>query len=120
LAAALLQAAQRHGAALQRGAAALVVADGRVRGVRLADATLEADVVVAAAGAWAPALLAPLGVALPVEPQRGQITHLRLPGIDTSRWAVVNPPGSHYLVSFDDSRVVVGATRETGSGFDYR
>jgi D-amino-acid dehydrogenase len=120
LAAALLHAAQRHGAALQRGAAALVVAGGRVRGVRLADATLEADVVVAAAGAWAPVLLAPLGVALPVEPQRGQITHLRLPGIDTSRWAVVNPPGSHYLVSFDDSRVVVGATRETGSGFDYR
>jgi D-amino-acid dehydrogenase len=31
----------------------------------------------------------------------------------------VSPPGSHYLVAFDDSRVVVGATRELGSGFDY-
>jgi D-amino-acid dehydrogenase len=27
---------------------------------------------------------------------------------------------SYYLLTFDDSRVVVGATRETGSGFDYR
>ena len=120
LAAALLQAAQRHGAVLHRGGASLAVADGRARGVRLDDATLDADVVVVAAGAWAPALLAPLGIALPVEPQRGQITHLRLPGVDTSHWPVVNPPGSHYLVTFDDSRVVVGATRETGAGFDYR
>ena len=30
------------------------------------------------------------------------------------------PPGSHYLLGFPGSRIVVGATRETGSGFDYR
>ena len=35
-------------------------------------------------------------------------------------WPVVLPPGSHYLLAFDDSRVVAGATRETGVGFDYR
>jgi D-amino-acid dehydrogenase len=28
--------------------------------------------------------------------------------------------GSHYLLAFDDSRVVIGATREDNSGFDYR
>jgi D-amino-acid dehydrogenase len=33
---------------------------------------------------------------------------------------VVLPPGSHYLLAFDDSRVVVGATREAGAGFDCR
>jgi D-amino-acid dehydrogenase len=32
----------------------------------------------------------------------------------------VLPQSSHYLVAFDNSKVVVGATRETGSGFDYR
>jgi D-amino-acid dehydrogenase len=32
----------------------------------------------------------------------------------------VLPPGSHYLLAFDDSRVVAGATRESGVGFDYR
>ena len=72
-------------------------------------------------GAWAPELLLqPLGVPLPVAPQRGQITHLRLEGVDTEAWPVVLPPGSHYLLAFGGSRVVVGATRETGSGFDHR
>jgi D-amino-acid dehydrogenase len=27
---------------------------------------------------------------------------------------------SYYMLAFDDSRVVIGATRETGSGFDDR
>lgn len=76
--------------------------------------------MVVAAGAWAPSLLLPLGVALPVEPQRGQIVHLQLPGRDTRDWPVVLPTSSHYLLAFDDSRVVVGATRESGVGFDYR
>ena len=30
------------------------------------------------------------------------------------------PLSDYYLLAFDDSRVVVGATRETGSGRDYR
>ncbi|MFC7542530.1 NAD(P)/FAD-dependent oxidoreductase [Siccirubricoccus deserti] len=57
---------------------------------------------------------------LAVVPQRGQITHLRLEGVDTGAWPVVLPRSSHYLLAFGGSRVVVGATRETGSGFDYR
>ncbi|SDH46858.1 NAD(P)/FAD-dependent oxidoreductase [Nonomuraea jiangxiensis] len=40
--------------------------------------------------------------------------------MDTSGWPSVNPLSHHYLVAFDDSRVAVGATRETGSGFDPR
>ena len=73
-----------------------------------------------AAGAWAPALLRPLDIALPIEPQRGQIVHLHMPDTATESWPVILPPGSHYLVPFDNGRLVVGATRETGSGFDYR
>jgi D-amino-acid dehydrogenase len=81
---------------------------------------LEADDVVVAAGAWANELLEPAGARVAVEPQRGQITHLRLDGVDTSAWPSVNPLSHHYLVAFDGSRVAVGATRETGSGFDAR
>ena len=56
-----------------------------------------------------------------IAPQRGQIAHISLPGTDTSDWPVVHPRGTgHYMLAFGDSRVVVGATRETGSGFDYR
>jgi D-amino-acid dehydrogenase len=47
--------------------------------------------------------------------------HLHIDATDTSRWPVVLPADSgHYLLAFDDSRVVAGATRETGSGFDAR
>jgi D-amino-acid dehydrogenase len=120
LAAGLLRAAQRHGATMREGLAELAVAGDRVTGIRLRDESIAADRVVATAGAWAPALLRPLGVTLPIEPQRGQIVHLHLPGQDTSAWPVILPPGSHYLLAFDGGRVVAGATRETGAGFDYR
>jgi D-amino-acid dehydrogenase len=40
--------------------------------------------------------------------------------VDTGRWPSVHPLSHHYLVAFDDSRVAVGATRESGSGFDAR
>ena len=54
-------------------------------------------------------------------PERGQIAHISLAPADTSRWPVILPGGTgHYLLSFDDSRVVAGATREPGAGFDYR
>jgi D-amino-acid dehydrogenase len=77
--------------------------------------------VVAAAGAWTTSFLEPAGVTVTVRPQRGQITHLSVEPADTSGWPVVLPTSSsHYLLAFGGSRVVVGATRETGSGFDYR
>jgi len=120
MAAGLLRAAQGLGACAVEGHAELISEGNRVTGVRLRDAAVAADCVVVTAGAWAPSLLSPLGVTLPIEPQRGQIVHLRLPGNDTRDWPVVLPPGSHYLLAFDDSRVVAGATRESGVGFDYR
>jgi D-amino-acid dehydrogenase len=113
--ASLLDAARRRGAELRTGTAALT-ADG----VRVDGASLGADAVVVAAGAWSGELLAPLGTDLPVAPQRGQITHLEL-AEDTSRWPVVSPLGTgHYLLAFPGGRVVAGATRETGAGFDHR
>ncbi len=99
----------------------LVVDGSRVAGVRVGLETVVADAVVVAGGAWTNDVLAPLGMDRPidVEPQKGQILHLGL-DVDTSRWPVLLPPGPHYLLAFDDGRVVVGATRETGSGFDTR
>ena len=113
-------AAAGRGPVAIRGQAALAIEGGRVVGVRVGDATVRADEVLVAAGAWAPLLLRPAGIGLPVEPQRGQILHLGLSGVGTSRWPALLPFNSYYLLAFDDSRVVVGATRETRSGFDHR
>ncbi len=121
IAAALRRAAGRQGARVISGEARLRCTGGAVAGVTVAGEFIAADAVVAAAGAWTDTFLEPAGVALGVTAQRGQIVHLGLGVTDTSRWPTVLPGGSgHYLLAFDDSRVVAGATRETGSGFDRR
>ncbi|MBV9747529.1 MAG: FAD-dependent oxidoreductase [Acetobacteraceae bacterium] len=120
LTAALRTAAERCGARVIDGAAELLTEGSHVAGVRVGAGCLAADRVIVAAGAWAPALLAPLGITLAVQPQRGQITHLRLQGSDTRAWPVVLPPTSHYMLAFDNGWIVVGATRENGVGFDCR
>ena len=84
------------------------------------DTRIAAGVVVIAGGSWTNELATSLGVPLGLEPQRGQISHLHLAGCDTSAWPSLSPQSDHYMVAFDGGRVVVGATRETGSGFDPR
>ncbi|WP_044495523.1 NAD(P)/FAD-dependent oxidoreductase [Nesterenkonia massiliensis] len=99
---------------------AQLVKDGARTAVRVEDGLLDADAVVVAAGAWSAQLLEAAHAPVPVAPQRGQITHLRLEGADTSAWPTIAPLSHHYIVAFDGGRVAVGATRETGSGFDPR
>ncbi|MGH3410666.1 MAG: NAD(P)/FAD-dependent oxidoreductase, partial [Streptosporangiaceae bacterium] len=102
------------------------VAGVRVGGELVGGELIEADAVVAATGAWTGSFLAAAGpaaglMAAGVTPERGQIAHISLAPADTSRWPVILPGGTgHYLLAFDDSRVVAGATREPGAGFDYR
>jgi glycine/D-amino acid oxidase-like deaminating enzyme len=120
LAAALQRAAVKRHARFLTGSAELIPERRRLASVRVGGELLEADRVVVATGAWAPGLLEAVGVGLRLAPQRGQIVHLRQSGTDTARWPVLLPLSSYYLLAFEDSRVVIGATRETNSGFDYR
>jgi D-amino-acid dehydrogenase len=49
------------------------------------------------------------------------IVHLHVPETDTGTLPIILPALSdYYLLGFPDSRIVIGATRETGSGFDFR
>ena len=88
--------------------------------VRTTTTTLEVDSVVVAAGARISDLLGVLGMRVGVSPQRGQIVHLSLRGVNTSPWPTIHPFADHYMTPFDGGRIAVGATRETGSGFDAR
>jgi D-amino-acid dehydrogenase len=94
-----------------------VIAGERVSGVVADGETVTAGAVAIAGGAWTEAFGRQLGVTIPVAPQRGQIIHLGLRGADTTRWPMISAFHHHYLVAWPDSRVVAGATRETGSGF---
>jgi D-amino-acid dehydrogenase len=114
LAASLLRAA---GARSVRGHAALVVEADRVVGVDVGGERIAADRVIVTAGAWGDQVLRLDRV---IRPQRGQIVHMRLEGVETEDWPVILPPGSHYIVPFNGGRIVAGATRESDAGFDYR
>lgn len=117
---ALLQAAGRYGLQRLGGAAALTTTAGRVTGARLDSRAVPADVVVLAAGAWSAPLCAPLGVRLPVAPERGLTVHLQLTSTDTSDWPSVRGENNAYLVAFPNGRVVAGASIEPRSGYEPR
>lgn len=120
LAAAMVRAAVAMGATSRSDHVTLALSDGRAVCHDSDGKRIEADEIIVTAGAWAAQILNPLGLSHPVAPQKGQIVHLRLPGVSTANWPALLPMGSHYMLAFDDSRVVIGATREDNSGFDYR
>jgi D-amino-acid dehydrogenase len=118
---ALLRAGARRGLEVVQASAERLVLEGRrVTGVVAGGHRRDAGQVVIAGGAWSPALGDQLGVRLPVAPQRGQIAHLQVAGAATGTWPVVHGFRDHYMVCWDGGRVVAGASRETGSGFDPR
>lgn len=118
---ALRLAAERRGLSVAHGTVGrLILNQNRVAGVVVDGATVSALRVAIAGGAWSQAFSDQLAVPISVQPQRGQIVHLRKAGVDTTAWPIVLAFRNHYMVPWPDGRVAAGATRETGSGFDPR
>ena len=112
-------AAQQRGLEVeQTGVDRLLLSGNAVTGVLANGQTHEAKRVAIAGGAWSQAFGATLGVQIPVAPQRGQIIHLDLPDADTANWPIATAFRDHYMVPWADNRVVAGATRESGAGFN--
>ncbi len=118
---ALVNATLKAGAQQLSGTAALQPSGDTVIGVRVDGELISADTVIVAAGAWSTDLCRPLNLHLGVEPQRGQILHLKVAEEGTQALPLIIPVlTDYYLLGFPDSRVVMGATRETGAKFDFR
>lgn len=118
MAAALRHVALQHGLEIRTaGVDQLLIEGNKVVGVQVGSETIKAGAVAITGGAWSGPFSQQLGMHIPIAPQRGQIIHLSLPGVDTSTWPVINAFRGHYMVPWPDSRVVVGATREDGVGF---
>ncbi|WP_106496847.1 NAD(P)/FAD-dependent oxidoreductase [Lentibacillus sp. Marseille-P4043] len=118
---ALLNGAKKHGATIIDGDAQLLYKGRQVTGVNVNDKPLFADTVIATNGVWMNELLKPLNITFNVTSQKAQIMHLKMAeSTNTANWPVVMPPNDQYLVTFDDNRIVVGATHENDVGLDYR
>jgi len=115
---ALHRAVQLKSANLYIGSPALslVVREGAARGVQTAHGVLEGDAVVVTAGAWAGALLQPLGMHASITPVRGVILSLGDLPLPVRR-ILSSPVG--YLVPRADGTALLGATREQ-AGYDAR
>jgi glycine oxidase len=112
---ALVQAAMRLGAAFDIGTVTSVDG-GAVARVRTADAVIESDVVIIAAGSWSSGVHGVAATPDTVRPIRGQLLQLRLPDRCAERviWG-----RDCYLVARQDGTVLAGATVED-VGFDER
>lgn len=117
---ALTHAAKKYGATFIHGSAKLLAAQTAITGVLVEGQPYHADKVILAAGAWAPELLAPLGIDLQVTAQKAQIVHLRFEEAETGAWPVVMPPTDQYILAFENGKMVIGATHEDDQPFDQR
>lgn len=117
---ALINAAIKHGLTFLKGDAAIVKEGSYVSGIKLEENILLAEQVVDTTGVWSKEFQQPLGIDFLVKPQKAQISHLQLPEMDTGSWPVVMPPGTLYLLSFENGRIVAGSTHENEAGFDTR
>jgi glycine oxidase len=111
----LAEAAQHYGAIIRHAEVqGIAQVSGRSTGVVLADGTLSCDAVVLAMGPWAKAAQAWLGISLPVEPLKGEILRMQIPGP-----ALVHDFGSAdiLLCSRPGGQVWCAATEEW-RGFD--
>lgn len=75
------------------------------------------DIVVLANAAWLSETLVPLGFAVDVRPQKGQLVELQADW-QTDDWPVVMPTGEKDIIPFLDGKILIGATHEDEAGFD--
>jgi glycine/D-amino acid oxidase-like deaminating enzyme len=108
---------ERQGGTIRREkVTALTTEAGRVTGVATAAGALPADQVVLAAGAWSARLLAPLGIRVPLESQRGY--HVMLPDAGLSLQRPVVPADRKAFVSPMEGGLRIAGTVEFG-GLDH-
>ncbi len=89
-------------------------AQGRVVAVNTAKRRIPTDTVIVTAGAWSAGLLEQAGIAVKVEPVRGQmLVYKAIPGL--LKHMVLDH--GHYLIPRRDGRILIGSTLEY-VGFD--
>lgn len=114
---ALLRASVKAGVKIVKDEAELIKNGKEIIGAAVSGSEkIYADKTVITSGAWTKKLLEPAGYECKVEPQKGQIIHMRIPE-ENNDWPLVMPHSAYYLLHFGGGHVVFGATREDNSGY---
>ncbi|MGP4074270.1 NAD(P)/FAD-dependent oxidoreductase [Halobacillus sp. K22] len=114
----LLSAAEMYGAVFNEGEVQLVNDEKGHTGVLVDGERKEADQVIVTNGAWAKQLFASYGLNTNVTYEKAQIVHLQVPEKDTDSWPVMLPPFNHYMLTFSDGKLLIGATKENREDFE--
>lgn len=106
----LLKAAAKNGAQIIKDTATLTKdAQGKVQAT-VAGEKLPADKVIVTNGVWMKDLFKQIDIDLHVQAQKGEIIHLRTKDIQTENLPVIMPPTNQYMLSFDNGKIVIGAS----------
>jgi D-amino-acid dehydrogenase len=106
---------ERMGGRILRGSVSALTTEGhRVTGAMVDGAPLAADHVVLAAGAWSAKLLAPLGIRVPLESQRGYHIMLPHPGVMPSR-PVVPADRKAFITPMEEGLRIAGTVEFGGT-----
>ena len=92
----------------------LSIAHDRISAVETRQGIFRADRVIVASGAWSRGVLGSTGLALPVEPVRGQMVMFRARPGQVTRMSLYQ---GHYVIPRRDGHVLAGSTLEY-VGFD--
>ncbi len=110
---AIAEALRARGVTIAQDAVRGLVADSEGWNVATAQGSYRASDVVVAAGAWSTQLLAPLGVRVPLESQRGYHLHVPAPGVEVSR-TVVLADRKVFITPMDDGLRIAGTVEYGG------
>jgi D-amino-acid dehydrogenase len=99
------QLRSKHGCRFEMGMEVdgLIVENNELKGIATAHGLIDADAVVVCLGTWSPAVLAPLGINIPVCPARGYSITLQ-PGEHTASVSVTDF-GRRFVISYINNRV---------------
>jgi D-amino-acid dehydrogenase len=105
---------ERMGGTIRRGEGRALITEGkRVTGVSTDAGPLHADFTVLAAGAWSARLLAPLGIRVPLESQRGYHVMLPDPGVMPRR-PIVPADRKAFITPMEEGLRIAGTVEFGG------
>src|SRR5699024_2003940 len=109
---------EQHGANLIKDTATLTKdAQSNIHAI-VAGEKLVANKIIVTNGVWMKDLFTQVDIDLHVQAQKGEIIHLQTENIQTEKLPVIMPPTNQYMLSFDNGKIVIGASHRHVEHFD--